>query len=134
MSFHAYVFFSGDCAAAFERYHEVFGGELNLMRNGDAPPDARMPGTDDSVVMHASLKVGDGLLMGSDDPSGDAGPKVGFSVSYTAPNIATANRVFADLADGGQVTMPIQSTFWAPAFGMVVDRFGVPWMIDTELE
>ena len=134
MSFHAYVFFSGDCAAAFQRYHEVFGGELSLMRNGDVPPDVRMPDTDDSVVMHASLKVGDGLLMGSDDLSGDDGPKTGFSVCYTAPDVAIANRVFNALADGGEVTMPIQSTFWASAFGMVVDRFGVSWMVDTESE
>ena len=134
MSFHAYVFFSGDCAAAFQRYHEVFGGELSLMRNGDAPPDVRMTDTDDSVVMHASLKVGDGLLMGSDDLSGDDGPKTGFSVCYTAPDVAIANRVFNALADGGEVTMPIQSTFWASAFGMVVDRFGVSWMVDTESE
>ncbi|MFT4199972.1 VOC family protein [Gordonia sp. (in: high G+C Gram-positive bacteria)] len=134
MAFHAYVFFSGNCAEAFQFYNDVFGGELSLMRNGDAPPDARMPGAGDSVVMHASLKVGDGLLMGSDDPSGDEGRKVGFTVSYTAPSAATAGEVFAALSDGGEVTMPIQETFWASAFGMCTDRFGVPWMIDTDAE
>ncbi|GAB10672.1 hypothetical protein GOARA_061_01120 [Gordonia araii NBRC 100433] len=134
MPFHAYVFYSGDCAEAFERYREVFGGELTIMRNGDAPPDARMPGTSDDTVMHASLKVGDGLLMGSDDPSGDGGPKVGFTVAYTAPDIATANRVFEALVDGGEAIMPMQATFWSSCFGMCTDRFGVPWMVDTDAE
>ncbi|MFT3900555.1 MAG: VOC family protein [Gordonia sp. (in: high G+C Gram-positive bacteria)] len=132
MAFHAYVFYSGNCAEAFGFYQQVFGGELSMMRNGDAPPDARMPDTDDAVVMHASLKVGDGLLMGSDDPSGDDGRKVGFTVSYTAPDAATARSVFEALSAGGEVTMPIAETFWAPVFGMVTDRFGVPWMVDTE--
>ncbi|GED98358.1 VOC family protein [Gordonia crocea] len=131
MSFHAYIFFSGNCAEAFERYHAVFGGDLSLMRNGDAPPDARMPGVDDSVVMHASLKTGDGLLMGSDDPSGDDGRKVGFTVSYTAPTVSAANSAFDALAEGGEVTMPMSETFWAKAFGMCIDRFGVPWMVDV---
>lgn len=93
-----------------------------------------MPGAADDVVMHASLKVGDGLLMGSDDPSGDGGPKVGLTVSYSAPDADDARRVFAALADGGEVTMPVQDTFWATAFGMCTDRFGVSWMVDTHAE
>lgn len=133
MAFNAYVLFSdGKCAEAFERYKEVFGGEVTIMRMGDVPPDQRMPGADDDTVMHASLTVGDALLMGSDDPTGDGGPKVGFSVAYTAPDAATANEVFNALADGGEVTMPMSETFWSKAFGMVNDRFGVPWMIDVE--
>lgn len=134
MSINPYIFFSGNCAEAFTRYSEIFGAEATIMRMGDAPADARMPGAADDVVMHASIQVGDSHLMGSDDPSGDGGPKVGFSVSYTAPDADTAHRVFGELADGGTVTMPIQSTFWAPAFGMVTDRFGTPWMIDTHGE
>ena len=130
--FNAYLFFSnGTCTEAFERYADVFGGEVTIMRMGDVPADQRMPGADDDVVMHAALKVGDGLLMGSDDPSGDGGPKTGFNVAYTAPDSDTAERVFAALGEGGDVTMPMAKTFWSPAFGMVTDRFGVPWMIDV---
>jgi len=132
MTFHAYLFFSGgDCAKAFERYGEVFGGEPTIMRMADVPPDQRMPGADDDFVMHASLQVGDGLLMGSDDPTGDGGAKTGFSVSYSAPDAATARQVFDALADGGEVTMPLEEVFWSQAFGTVTDRFGVPWMVDA---
>ncbi|WP_235738525.1 VOC family protein [Nocardioides alcanivorans] len=132
MAFHAYVFFSGgSCAEAFARYGEVFGGEVTIMRNGDAPPDDRMPDTPDDVVMHASLQAGDGLLMGSDDPSGDGGRKTGFCVTYSAPDVATAHRTFDALADGGEVTMAMAAAFWSPAFGMCTDRFGVPWMVDV---
>ena len=132
MTFNAYLFFSnGTCSEAFERYAEVFGGAVTIMRMGDVPADQRMPGAADDVVMHAALKVGDALLMGSDDPSGDGGPKLGFNVAYTAPDPDTAERVFAALGEGGDVTMPMAKTFWSPAFGMVTDRFGVPWMIDV---
>lgn len=133
MSFHAYLFFSGDCAAAFERYGEIFGGEVTVMRNGDVPAEDRMPGTPDESVMHASLRIGENaLLMGSDDPTGDDGRKVGFSVSYTAPDLPAAERVYEQLADGGDAQMPIAKTFWSEGFGMCTDRFGVPWMIDVD--
>lgn len=133
MPFHAYVFFSdGRCAEAFDYYQEVFGGEVEIMRMGEAPEDERMPGADENTVMHASLRIGDALLMGSDDPTGDGGAKVGFSVSYSAPDAATATRIFEVLADSGEVTMPMEATFFSKAFGMVTDRVGVPWMIDTE--
>jgi len=132
MAFNAYLYFSnGTCAQAFEHYRDVFGGELNVMRMSEVPQDQRMPGAAPDFVMHASLQVGDGLLMGSDDPTGDGGPKLGFSVSYTATDPETAHRVFGALADGGEVMMPVEATFWSPAFGMCTDRFGVPWMVDS---
>ncbi len=132
MTFNAYVFFSnGTCAEAFERYGEVFGGEVTMMRMGEVPPDQRMPGAPDDMVMHASLRVGDALLMGSDDPTGDGGPKLGFNVAYTAPDVETARQAFEALAEGGEVTMPMEATFWSKGFGMVTDRFGVPWMVDV---
>lgn len=131
MSFHPYLFFSGDCAAAFERYHEVFGGEMQVMRNSDAPAGEGMPDVDPSAVMHASIKLGDAFLMGSDDPTGTGGPKVGMSVAFSAPDETEAKRVFEALADGGEVTMPFEATFWSKGFGTCTDRFGVPWMVDT---
>ncbi|MET1131963.1 MAG: VOC family protein, partial [Aeromicrobium sp.] len=88
---------------------------------------------DPDSVMHASLDLGDGLLMGADDPTGDGGPKTGFSVSYSAPDATKAREVFDALADGGEVTMALGPTFWTAAFGMCVDRFGVPWMIDVAM-
>lgn len=131
MAFHAYLFFSGNCAEAFHRYGEIFGGSPTIMTMADFPEDQRMPGAPDDAVMHASLQVGDGLLMGSDDPSGDGGPKVGFAVSWSAPDVATARRAFEQIADGGAVTMPMAEVPWSAAFGMATDQFGVPWMIDV---
>jgi len=130
--FNPYVFYSGDCAAAFERYHEIFGGDLSIMRHSDLPSDAEpMPGAEPHHVMHASITIGDALLMGSDDPSSDGGPKVGVSVAYTAPDATEAKRVFEALAEGGKVDMPFEATFWSQGFGACNDRFGVPWMVDT---
>jgi PhnB protein len=134
MSFNPYLFFSGNCAEAFQRYQEIFGGELNVMTNADAPEGAGMPGAKPEDVMHVSLKVGDALLMGSDDATGTGGPKVGAAVAYTAPDEGEAKRAFDALADGGETTMPFSATFWSKGFGMCTDRFGVPWMIDTEGE
>lgn len=132
MSFHPYLFFSGNCAEAFQRYHEVFGGELQVMTHAELPEDAEpMPGAEPHHVMHASITLGDGLLMGSDDPTGDDGPKVGLCVTYTAPDEQTAKRIFEALAEGGEVSMPFEPVFWSRGFGACNDRFGVPWMVDT---
>lgn len=133
MALHPYLFFTGTCRDAFTRYHEIFGGQLEIMRNGDAPPDQGMPGASPDSVMHASLRFGDGdLLMGSDDPTGDGGPMKGVAVSYGTTDAAEAERVFAALADGGKVDMPFEEVFWAPRFGACTDRFGTPWMVSAD--
>ena len=128
MSFSPYLFFVGTCREAMTAYHEVFGGDLQIVTAADmpdSPPD--VPG---DAVMHAALTAGDTTLMASDDPSAtEDGPKTGFSVSYAAKDEADANRVFDALAKGGSVTMPVSPTSWSPAFGMCTDRFGVGWMV-----
>ena len=135
MSFSPYVFFSGNCAEAFKHYHEVFGGDLNVMTQADVPEDARMPGADLSFVMHASIQLGaDQFLMGSDDPTGDGGPKVGVAVAYSTDDEAANRKIFEALAEGGEITGPWGPTFWSPGFGMCTDRFGVSWMVDTAAE
>lgn len=131
MSFNPYLFFNGDCAEAFAHYQSVFGGELRVMTQGEVPEDARMPGADPSSVMHASLTIGDAFLMGSDDPTGDGGPKVGSAVAYTSDDPAKGEAIFTKLAEGGQITGEFGPTFWSKGFGMCTDRFGVPWMVDT---
>lgn len=132
MSFSPYLFFSGNCAEAFTWYHEVFGGELNIMRNSDVPAgEEGMTGAPSDAVMHASVKLGEGFLMGSDDPTGEGGPKVGSAVAYTGSDASESERVFNALAEGGETTMPFSQTFWSKGFGMLTDRFGVPWMVDT---
>ena len=133
MSFNPYLFFSGDCAAAFQRYQEIFGGELQVMTNADLPEgEEPMPGAEPHHVMHASLTLsGGGLLMGSDDPTGTGGPKVGVAVAYTAPDEQAAKQVFEALAEGGETAIPFGPTFFSKGFGACNDRFGVPWMVDT---
>src|SRR3546814_1408285 len=91
-----------------------------------------MPGAKPEHVMHAALIHSDGLLMGSDDPSGDGGPRLGISVSYTAPDIETGRKAFEAIVEGGEVQMPFESTFWSPGFGGGVDRWGVSWMVRSE--
>jgi PhnB protein len=131
MSFHAYLFFSGTCKPAFTRYNEIFGGELFLMTNADAP-DGGMPGAGPDMVIHASITLADGaMLMASDDPTGDGAGTKGVSVSYTAKDTSEAKRVFDALSEGGEVTGPLQETFFSPMFGTCVDRWGVAWMVNT---
>jgi len=137
MSVHPYLFFSGGtCAEAFRHYHDVLGGELQVMTFADAPAGEAegMPGAEPHHVMHASIRLGDCHLMGSDDPTGDGGPKAGIAVSYTAPDTATGERVLARLAEGGELQMPFEATSWSPGFGACVDRWGVSWMVDTAAE
>jgi PhnB protein len=131
MAFHPYLFFSGNCREAFTRYNEIFGGELFVMTMGEAPGETP-PGADPNTVIHAALTIGDALLMASDDPTGDGGPKVGISVSYNSPDADEVRRVFDALAEGGEVSQPLIETFFSPAFGMCTDRFGIPWMFSAD--
>jgi PhnB protein len=136
MSFHPYVFYSnGQCAEAFRRYQEVFGGELQVMTNADTPEGVDpMPGASPEHVMHASIALGGGFLMGSDDPTGDGGPKSGVAVSFSAADEQEGKKVFEALAEGGEVTMPFEPTFFSKGFGTCIDRFGVNWMVDVQGE
>lgn len=136
MSFHPYVFFSdGRCAEAFRAYHDVLGGELYVMTNAEVPDgEEAMPGAEPHHVMHASITIGDGMLMGSDDPTGDDGPKTGVAVTYIAPDPEEARRVFEALSEGGEIQMPFAATFFSKGFGAFVDRYGVNWMIDIAEE
>ncbi len=131
--FVTYLSFNGDCEAAFRFYEKVLGGKiLMMMRYADAPPDVpRAPETIDRI-MHARLKVGDRLLMGGDAPSQFFSKPQGFCVSIMVDDPAEAERVFAQLGDAGKIMTPIASTFWAQRFGMLIDKFGIPWMVNCE--
>jgi PhnB protein len=132
MAIHPYLMFGGNCREAFTRYQEIFGGELVLLPMSDMPSEVAMPADQADLIMHAALTFKDNLLMASDDPSGNFGPVQGMHVNYTVADVAEAERVFEALADGGEVTVPLAETFWAPKFGMCVDRFGTPWMVNAE--
>ena len=132
MAFRPYLFFGGNCREAFTRYQEIFGGDLVLMPMSDMPSDQPAPPEQADLIMHAALTFEGHLLMASDDPTGNFQGVQGMHVNYSVADVAEAERVFEALADGGQVTMPIEETFWSPMFGMCVDRFGVPWMVNVE--
>jgi PhnB protein len=135
MSFHPYLFFGGNCRQAFTRYQEVFGGELVLLTAADMPASEQMPGAAADLIMHAALMLDGNLLMGSDDPTTDSfGPVQGMQVHFATDDTAEAKRVFDALAEGGTVTAPLGPTSWSPAFGMLVDRFGTPWMVGANAE
>lgn len=131
MSFHPYLNFGGSCREAFTRYHEIFGGDLVLLPFGAMPGADAVPEEHRDLVMHAALKVGDDLLMASDDPSPEFRPMQSVFVSASLPDEAEADRVFEALSEAGTVLMPMAETFWSPRFGMCVDRFGTHWMIDV---
>lgn len=132
MSFHPYLFFGGTCRDAFTRYHEVFGGELVLLQFDQMAPNEAIDAERASWIAHAALKLGGELLMGSDDPFADGvGPVHGMMVNVALPDADEVRRVFAALAEGGSIDMPVAATEWSPAFGMCHDRFGMPWMISA---
>ena len=133
MQVQPYLFFDGRCDEAVEFYRKALGAEVTmLMRFKDSPepPDPSMvpPGSGDKV-MHTSFRIGDTTVMASDGRCQGQPSFQGFSLSLTARDDAEAERLFAALADGGQVQMPLAKTFFSSRFGMVADRFGVPWMI-----
>jgi PhnB protein len=134
MAFYPYLNFDGNCREAFTRYQEILGGQLDVMAMSDMPPQegVEVPPEQADLVMHAALTMGDGgLLMASDDPTGNFQKPQGMYVNYTVDDTAEAERVFKELSDGGEIVMAIGETFWSPRFGMCIDRFGTPWMVNT---
>ncbi len=131
-----YLFYQDTCEAAFNFYAEVLGGKIDAMtRVSDAPAD--MPGAAgrEKTIMHARMSLPDGsVLMASDAPPEHFHKPQGFSISVTLTDPAEAERKFNALADGGTVTMPFSKTFWAKGFGMCVDKFGIPWMVNCPAE
>lgn len=130
-----YLFFNGRCEEAIEFYRKSLGAEVTMMlRFKENPdPDAWLSGTaNEDKIMHANLRIGDTFMMLSDGRCGGAPRFDGFGLSLTAKDEADADRLFAALADGGEVQMPLGKTFFSPRFGMVADRFGVLWMILCE--
>lgn len=135
MQVQAYLFFDGRCEEAVEFYRKALGAEVTtLMRFKDSPeppPPGMVPPGSENKIMHTSFRIGDTTVMASDGRCQGQPSFQGFSLSLTVPNETEADRVFAALADGGQVQMPLTKTFWSPRFGMIADRFGVAWMVNV---
>jgi PhnB protein len=134
MQLNPYLMFKGECKPAFEFYAQVLGGKIEAMiPHAGSPAEQHTPPEWLDKIMHARLSVGDSLLMASDAPPGrqDENPK-GFYVNIGLKDPKDAERIFNALAENGTIRMPFQQTFWATRFGMLVDRFGTPWMINCE--
>jgi len=129
IDYRPFVWFGGNCRDAFTRYQEILGGDLALLTFADAPSDEPVPPEHAGLIIHAALSTEGAYVMGSDDPTGVFAGTQGMSVSVSVDDADEARRVFDALADRGQVTVPLTETFFSRAFGMCVDRFGVPWMI-----
>ena len=133
MRVNPYLTFNGQCEAAFKFYAECLGGKIEAMlTHAGTPAEAHVPPEWRDKILHARLTVGEDVIMGSDAPPGRFEPPRGFSVTIQLTDPAEAERIFQRLSDGGTVQMPIQQTFWAARFGMLVDRFGTPWMVNCQ--
>jgi PhnB protein len=133
MQLNPYLTFNGQCEAAFKFYENALNGKIEMiMSHKDSPAAAQTPPAMRDKIMHARMNIGGMVLMGSDaPPNGFEGIK-GFSVSLSVDTPSEAERIFKTLSDKGSVRMPLEKTFWAVRFGMLVDQFGVPWMINCE--
>jgi PhnB protein len=133
MQLNTYLLFSGNCDAAFKFYEKCLGGEIETMLTHEGTPAAeQVPAEWRPKILHARMTVGDQVLMASDAPPGRFQKPQGFSVNIGVTDPAQAERIFHALAEKGTVQMPIAETFWAARFGMLVDQFGIPWMINCE--
>jgi PhnB protein len=134
MQLNPYLSFDGNCEEAFEFYKKCLGGEIVAMiRFGETPASEFVPAESHDRIMHARLVVGDQVLMGVDSRPDDPYQGVkGCQVSINVSDPADAERIFGALSENGTPVMPMQETFWAVRFGMFVDRYGVPWMVNSE--
>lgn len=132
-----YLNFNGNTEEAFRFYQSVFGGEfLMLQRFKETPEADRVPAEEQDKIMHVALAIGKGnILMGTDTLESmrqHSVPGTNFSLSIDTESEAEAARLFNALAEGGQVTMPLDKTFWDAYFGMLTDRFGIQWMVNYD--
>jgi PhnB protein len=126
-----YLFFEGRCEEALEFYKKAVGAEvMMLMRFKDSPEqNPNCQPADANKIMHVSFRIGESVIMGSDGRASGNPKFEGFALSLSAKTAADAEKYFKALSDGGRVEMPLTKTFFSPSFGMVVDRFGVFWMV-----
>ena len=133
MLMNPYLYFNGQCEAAFEFYERCLDGRIGeIFRYAGSPMADQAPAGRQDKVMHGSLTIGDQVLMGADVAPDQYEEPKGFSLSLQIKSIADAERIFHQLAEGGRIVLALEKTFWAARFGMLVDRFGVPWMINCE--
>lgn len=128
-----YLNFNGQCEEAFQFYAKCLGGTINAMIPHEGTPAAEHVSADwAKKIMHAHMNVGSTVLMGSDVPPGRFQKSQGYAVSIMIKTPEESERVFHALSEKGTIQLPIQKTFWSARFGMFVDQFGIPWMVNCE--
>jgi PhnB protein len=133
MQLNPYLSFNGQCEAAFKFYEQCLGGKIvSMLTYGNSPMAQQSSAEWQNKIMHARLIVAGQMLMGSDSPPGHYEETKGMSVALGIESPEEAERIFHALAENGVIRMAIQETFWALRFGMLIDRFGTPWMINCE--
>ena len=130
-----YLFYNDNCEAAFKFYEKVLGGKIQMMLRADEGQEDMTPGPGrEKLIMHARMSIGDQVLMASDSPPEHFHKPQGFAVSLTIHDPVEAERKFNALAEGGSKNMPFDKTFFSKGFGMCIDQFGIPWMVNAPLE
>jgi len=133
MQLNPYLLFNGTCEEAFKFYEKCLGGKIEaMMTHAGTPMESHTPREWLNKILHARMSVDGQVLMASDAPPGHYKEPQGFSVSLSMKSTVDGERIFNALGEGGKVGMPFQKTFWSPGFGMVTDRFGIPWMVNCE--
>ena len=132
MKLHPYLSFDGRCRAAFDFYEKALGGRITFVQTvGESPMASSMPPEAHDRIMHVTLEIGDQVLQGADAPPGQFSKPAGFCVAVAFDDVTEGERVFNALAQNGDVQMAFQSTFWAKGFGMLIDQFDIPWIVNA---
>ena len=132
MYIQSYLFFDGKCQEALDYYVSALGAKVEMamkFKDSPAPPDQKMAPVSGDNIMHASFRIGDTVVMASDGFGKGKPTFQGFALSLSVASDAEADRKFSALAKGGRIDAPLSKTFFSSNFGMVADRFGVPWMV-----
>ena len=133
MELSSYLHFNGNCADAFKFYEQALGGKIVMMQtHGESPMKDQVAPDWRDKVLHVRLEIDGQVLMGSDAPPPHYAAPQGMAVSISVKSPADGERIFKALAEKGKVMMPFTKTFWSPGFGMTVDQFGIPWMVNVD--
>jgi PhnB protein len=135
MQVNPYLFYNGNCEAALKFYQEALGAKIDAMLTYEGgPPEMQLPPDWKKKVMHAKITIDGEVIMASDAPPGNFHQPQGFAVSLQVEDPADAERRFKALSEGGKINMPFGKTFFSKGFGMCVDQFGTPWMVNCPME
>ena len=135
MQINPYLLFTGQCEEAFKFYEKLLGGKIQVMRaHEDTPAGSQVPAEWQKKILHARMTTPGGALMGSDAPPGRQAKPQGFSVSLSGNSTEKTKQVWDALADGATISLPLDQAPWGGTFGMLVDRYGIPWMLHGDAE